>query len=86
LVGNEIDLSAVDSAQQTASIIMAAHRLAYDLRHCRLGSIGDHFDGIDEVLALRAQAIEARVGGEIFIRNVPLCGLVLSLELIDFFL
>jgi hypothetical protein len=86
LVGNEIDLSAVDSAQQTASIITAARRLAYDLRHGRLGSISDHFDGVDEVLALRAQAIEARVGGEILIRNVPLRGLALSLELIDFFL
>jgi len=86
LIGNEIDLGAVDGAQQTASIIMAAHRLAYDLRHGRLGSIGDHFDGVDEVLALRAQAIEARVRGEIFIRNVSLRGLALSLELIDFLL
>src|SRR5215472_298682 len=42
LVRNEIDLGAVDGAQQTASIIMAAHRLAYDLCHGRLGSIGDH--------------------------------------------
>jgi hypothetical protein len=60
LIGNEIDLGALDGAQQTASIIMTAHRLANDLRHGRLGSIGDHFDGVDEVLALRAQAIEAR--------------------------
>jgi hypothetical protein len=37
------------------------------------------------VLALRAQAIEAGVSGEIFIRNVPLRGLAASLELIDFF-
>jgi hypothetical protein len=60
--------------------------LAYDLHHGRLGSVGDHFDGVDEVLALRAQAIEAPVHGEIFIRNVALRGLVLTLELIDFFL
>ena len=86
LIGNEIDLAAVGGAQQTTSIIVAAHRLAYDLRHGRLGSIGDHFDGVDEVLALCAQAIEARVRGELFIRNVPLRGLALSLELIDFFL
>ena len=86
LIGNEIDLGAVDGAQQTARIIMAAHRLAYDLRHGRLGSIGDHFDGVDEVLALRAEAIEARVRGKILIRNVPLRRLALSLELIDFFL
>jgi hypothetical protein len=58
-IGNEIDLGAVDGAQQTASIIMAAHRLAYDLRHGPLGSIGDHFDRVGEVLGLRAQAIEA---------------------------
>jgi hypothetical protein len=32
LVRSEIDLGAVDDAQQTASIIMAAHRLGYDLR------------------------------------------------------
>src|SRR6516164_2567603 len=64
---------------------MAAHLLAYDLRHGCLGSIGDHFDGVDEVLALRAQAIEACVCGEIFVRDVPLRGLALSLELIDFF-
>jgi hypothetical protein len=38
-----------------------------------------------EVLPLRTEAIEARVRGEIFIRNVPWRGLALSLELIDFF-
>jgi hypothetical protein len=86
LIRNEIDLGTVDGAQQTASIIMAAHRLAYDLRHGRLGSIGEHFDGVDEVLALCAQTIEARICGEVFIRNVALRGLALSLELIDFFL
>src|ERR1700741_441521 len=85
LIGNEIDLSAVDGAQQTARVVMSAHLLADDLRHCCLCAIGDHFDGVDEVLALRAQAIEACVFGEIFIRNVPLRDLALSLELIDFF-
>jgi hypothetical protein len=43
--------------------------------HGRFGSIGDHFDGVDKMLALCAQAIEARVLREIFIRNVSLRGL-----------
>jgi hypothetical protein len=41
LIGNEIDLGAVDSPQETASIIVAAHRLAYEYRKL----VAHKFDG-----------------------------------------
>ena len=46
LIGNHIDLRAVDGAQQASSVIVAGHLLAHDVGHGRFGSIGDHFDGV----------------------------------------
>jgi hypothetical protein len=43
-----------DSAHQASRVIVARHLLANDLDHGSLRPIGDHFDRIDEMLALRA--------------------------------
>src|SRR5215470_6106181 len=53
-VWHNIDLSIVDGAQQASCIVMTRHLLTDYLRHGCLSPIGDHFDGVDEVLALRA--------------------------------
>src|SRR5208283_3181222 len=53
-IRQEIDLGVVDSAQQAAGIVTARHLLTDNLHHGSLGPVCDHFDGIHQVLALRA--------------------------------
>src|SRR5271165_119906 len=53
-IRQEIDLGVVDSAQQAAGIVTARHLLTDNLHHGSLGPVCDHFDGIHQMLALRA--------------------------------
>src|SRR5215470_18863595 len=76
----------VDGAQQVSCIVMTRHLLTNDLRHGCLGPIGDHFDRVDEMFALRAQTIEARLLGQFFVGDVPFRSLTLSFEFINLLL
>jgi len=53
-IGQDIDLGAVDGTQQAAGIVMTCHLLADNLHHGCLSAVGDHLDGVEEMLALRA--------------------------------
>ena len=85
-IREEIDPRAVDGTQQAACIVMTPHLLTDDLDHGGFSPIGDHLDGVDEVLALGAEAIEARLLRQVLERDVAWGGLALSLERIDFVL
>jgi hypothetical protein len=50
----DINLGAVDGAQQASGIVVTRHLLTDDLHHGCFSPIGDHLDGVDEVFALGA--------------------------------
>jgi hypothetical protein len=56
------------------------------MRHSGFGPIGNHFDGVDEVLALSAQALEPCLRRQLFIRNMSFGGPTLVLEVRNLFL
>ena len=58
-VRGKIGLGIEDLTQQRAGIVGAGDMLAKQRCHAGFGAIGDHLDGIDEVLALGAQTSEA---------------------------
>ncbi len=80
-----IHLGIVNGAEQTSGVVVAGHLLAQDLRHRGFRSVGDHFDRIDEVLALGAQAIELGPLRQLVIGDVPLCGFTQSFQLLGLF-
>src|SRR5215472_1048361 len=58
-VRDEIRLGIENLAQQGASIVGASDMLAEQQGQAGLGAIGDHFDGVDEMLTFGAQTSEA---------------------------
>ena len=53
-IRHDVSLCAVDGPQQAAGIVMTLHLLAQYLHHGCFSPVGDHLDGVDEVLALGA--------------------------------
>ena len=79
-IGQDIDLGAVDGTQQAAGIVMTRHLLADNLHHGCLSAVGDHLDGVEEMLALRALAVETRRLGQLGIGDVFVGGFALRLN------
>ena len=57
-VGHEIGLGIVDGAEQTSGIVGPGHGFAQQRGHGGLGAVGDHLDGVDQVLCFGGQAVE----------------------------
>src|ERR1017187_4062003 len=92
-IGNQIDLGVVDLPQKSARIVGAFQLFADGGSHAGFRAIRDHFDGVEEVLSLGAQARETVCFRQFLNRDLagrlfaPLLELIQGrLELLDAFL
>jgi len=71
MVGQDVGLGFVKCLQQAARLVGAGEVFAQAVRHGGLGPVGDHFEGVDEVLALRAELLEPLGLRQFAHRDVP---------------
>ena len=91
-IRQQVGLGAKQIAQQATGVVRSGQFLAHDCSHRRLGAVGDHFHGVDQLLAAGSQPLELvflpelvpfEVAGRLLQLAVDVCQFVF--EMLDLF-
>lgn len=58
MIGQNISLGRIQTAEQDPSIVVATHGLPHDVHHRCFGPVGNKIDSVDEIFALHVKHFE----------------------------